>query len=61
MVTIDAMGCQTEILEKIVEKKADACIAVKQNQPKLYEAIEQHIDELTENDELNAQSPWANH
>jgi hypothetical protein len=25
MVTIDAMGCQTEILEKIVEKKADAC------------------------------------
>jgi predicted transposase YbfD/YdcC len=58
MVTIDAMGCQTEILEKIVEKKADACIAVKQNQPKLYEAIEQHFDVLTENDFQDAKVRW---
>ena len=58
MVTIDAMGCQTEILAKIVEKKADACIAVKQNQPKLYEAIEQHFDVLTENDFQDAKVRW---
>ena len=48
MVTIDAMDCQTEIIEKILKKKADACIAVKQNQPKLYAAIQQHFDALIE-------------
>lgn len=58
MVTIDAMGCQTEIIEKIVEKKADACIAVKKNQPKLYAAIEQHFDALVESDFLDAKIRW---
>lgn len=50
IVTIDAMGCQTEIVEKIVSKKADCCIAVKQNQPTLHAAIEQHFDELIDAD-----------
>jgi len=58
MVTIDAMGCQTEIIEKIVEKEADACIAVKQNQPKLYAAIEQHFDALVETDFRDAKIRW---
>ena len=58
MVTIDAMGCQTEIIEKIMEKKADACIAVKQNQPKLYAAIEQHFDDLVESDFESAKVRW---
>ena len=58
MVTIDAMGCQTEIIEKIVEKKADACIAVKKNQPKLYAAIQQHFDALVESDFLDAKIRW---
>ena len=39
VVTIDAMGCQTEIAEKIVEKKADYVLAVKGNQPTLHEGI----------------------
>jgi predicted transposase YbfD/YdcC len=39
-VTIDAMGCQHEIVAKIVEKKADYLIAVKNNQPLLAEAVE---------------------
>ena len=43
---IDAMGCQTEIVEKIVSKKTDCCIAVQQNQPTLHTAIAQHFDEL---------------
>jgi len=38
--TIDAMGCQHAIVEKIVEKKADYLIGVKNNQPSLAEAIE---------------------
>ena len=38
--TIDAMGCQREIVAKIVEKKADYLIAVKNNQPCLAQAVE---------------------
>jgi len=39
-VTIDAMGCQHAIAEKIIEKKADYLIAVKDNQPTLAQAVE---------------------
>ncbi len=38
-VTIDAMGCQTEIAKKIIEKKADYVLAVKGNQEALNEQI----------------------
>lgn len=55
MVTIDAMGCQTEIIEKIVDQQAIACIAVKKNQPKLHAAIEQHFNALIEAGFQNAQ------
>ena len=39
MVTIDAMGCQVEIAEKIVAKEADYVLAVKGNQPTLHAGI----------------------
>lgn len=39
LVTIDAMGCQTEIAEKIVEGKADYVLAVKGNQPTLHAGV----------------------
>lgn len=39
IVTINAMGCQKKIAEKIVEKKADYVLAVKENQGKLHEAL----------------------
>jgi predicted transposase YbfD/YdcC len=39
VVTIDAMGCQRSIAEKIVSKKADYILAVKENQGLLLEAI----------------------
>jgi len=39
IVTIDAMGCQTDIARLIVEKGADYILAVKQNQPILYENV----------------------
>lgn len=41
IVTIDAMGCQKEIAEKIVDGKGDYVLAVKDNQPKLHEAIQE--------------------
>ena len=39
IVTIDAMGCQTEIAKKIIEKAADYVLAVKGNQGNLEQAI----------------------
>ncbi len=38
IVTIDAMGCQKEIAAKVREKEADYLLAVKENQPHLYQA-----------------------
>jgi len=39
-VTLDAMGCQRAIAEKIIERQADYLIAVKDNQPTLAQAVE---------------------
>ena len=39
LVTIDAMGCQTAIADKIVERGADYLLSVKENQPSLCAAI----------------------
>jgi predicted transposase YbfD/YdcC len=39
IVTIDAIGCQTEIGQLIVDKEADYILAVKANQPSLYEDV----------------------
>ena len=50
LVTIDAMGCQKEIAEQIRERKADYALAVKQNQPTLYEQVEEAISEALEQD-----------
>lgn len=40
IVTIDAAGCQKDIVERIVAGGGDCVIAVKGNQPKLHAAIE---------------------
>ena len=39
IVTIDAMGCQKEIAQEIVEQEADYLLAVKQNQGRLFEDL----------------------
>ena len=44
IVTIDAIGCQTKIAEKIVQKQADYVLAVKQNQARLHRAIQELFD-----------------
>ena len=43
VVTTDAMGCQREICKKIVEKEANYVLAVKMNQPTLYEEINEYF------------------
>jgi predicted transposase YbfD/YdcC len=49
-VTIDAMGCQKEIVKKIVKKKADYVIALKGNQPTLLEDVIRSFDKKPCND-----------
>jgi len=50
VVTIDAMGCQTEIAAQIRGQKADYLLGVKGNQPKLLAAIESYTLSALEND-----------
>lgn len=45
IVTIDAMGCQKEIASRILARKADYVLSVKENQGQLYEDI-QHLFDL---------------
>jgi predicted transposase YbfD/YdcC len=45
IVTIDAMGTQTEIAEKIVERKADYILALKGNRPSLLEDVRLYMDD----------------
>ena len=44
LVTIDAMGCQVEIADKIVAHKADYLLALKGNQPTLEAEVEAYFD-----------------
>ena len=43
-ITLDAMGCQREIVQHIVRREGDYIIAVKNNQPTLAQAIEGLFD-----------------
>ena len=53
VVTIDAMGCQKEIAARIRQGDGDYVLAVKQNQPTLYEQVNQAIDEALEGEGLD--------
>jgi len=44
VVSIDAMGCQKDIAKKIIENEANYVLAVKLNQPTLYEEIKAYFD-----------------
>jgi len=46
IVTIDAMGCQTDIVEKIVDREADYVLGLKENQGHLYEDVERLFADL---------------
>ena len=50
LVTIDAMGCQTEIAKKIVDGGADYVLAAKGNQPALHDGIEDFFARHQAND-----------
>jgi predicted transposase YbfD/YdcC len=50
VVTIDAMGCQKEIAEKIVKEGGDYVLALKGNHQKLHDAVRDHFDALHQSD-----------
>jgi predicted transposase YbfD/YdcC len=50
LVTIDAMGCQTEIAAAIVDGGADYVLAVKGNQPSLHDGIDEFFMDQLAND-----------
>lgn len=50
LVTIDAMGCQTEIAAAIVAGGADYVLAVKDNQPTLSAGVREFFDKHAAND-----------
>jgi predicted transposase YbfD/YdcC len=49
VVTIDAMGCQRDIAQKVLDKKADYILALKGNQGSLREDVELFAAEQKEN------------
>lgn len=51
MVSLDAMGTQKAIADKIIKKKADYCLAVKDNQKGLLEDIRPFFEADTERDD----------
>ncbi|MDO5139053.1 MAG: ISAs1 family transposase [Oscillospiraceae bacterium] len=44
VVTIDAMGCQADIAKKIVDRDANYLLALKKNQPSLYESVDEYFN-----------------
>ena len=48
--TIDALGCQTEIAETIIDQDADYVLALKENQGRLYEDVKLLFDDLESSD-----------
>jgi predicted transposase YbfD/YdcC len=48
IVTIDALGCQTEIAEKIIEREAEYVLSLKENQGHLFEDVERLFVDLEE-------------
>jgi predicted transposase YbfD/YdcC len=47
-VTIDAMGCQREIAKKIIEGDGEYVLALKGNQPTLFDAVQKHLNSQDE-------------
>ncbi len=46
IVTIDAMGTQTEIAKAITDKQAEYILALKENQKNLYNAVKLYFDDI---------------
>jgi predicted transposase YbfD/YdcC len=55
VITIDAMGCQSKIVKKIVEKEGHYCLTVKENQSNLYKDMDEYF-KFALNDRIESQN-----
>lgn len=58
VITIDAMGTQTEIAKKIRQKKADYTLVVKGNQKNLYTEIREYFNDQTFLEEIKRKNGY---
>ena len=61
LVTIDAMGCQKEIVRTIRERGADYCLAVKENQPSLLEDIRAAFEKAPDSSKVSHMTQEEGH
>lgn len=59
IVTIDAMGTQTEIVKKIRDKNADYILALKSNQQNLYNDVKLFMDEYCKDTDARSNDIYA--
>jgi predicted transposase YbfD/YdcC len=59
IITIDAMGTQTEIAAQIIDQEADYLLAVRDNQPNLHEDIELSFRLAHDNDYQRVESTYC--
>ena len=59
IITADAMSCQKEIVATIIKKEADYTIGLKDNQPTLSKAAQEHFDFVLGNPTLYEDHPLA--
>lgn len=59
IVTIDAIGCQTEIAAQIIAKRADYVLALKTNQPKLHQDVVEWFAWAQQRDFRNVEHTYA--
>jgi predicted transposase YbfD/YdcC len=52
IVTLDARGCQKQMAQKIIEAQGDYVLAVKDNQPKLHQAVQALFSDERQSDLL---------
>jgi predicted transposase YbfD/YdcC len=56
IVSLDAMGCQKKIVNQIIEQKADYLITLKNNQPGLYERVDELFQLVLSQDKTDLKS-----
>ena len=56
IVTLDAMGCQTKIVNQIINQKADYLITLKKNQGGLYKRVDELFQLALSQDKINSES-----
>lgn len=59
VITIDAMGTQTTIAEKIRERRADYVLALKRNQGTLYEDVKMFLMDKEEKEKIKAEGSYC--